>query len=74
MSADAVRSCYGCAHLLKETESWEMSHIWWWSCCERPAMENLKSFPFKRTKCASFVAKGPNSSGGVLSRIEETTE
>lgn len=48
------RSCYGCKHLRKETESWEMPHIWWWECTPRPAAPNLKSFPFANTKCKAW--------------------
>lgn len=48
------RSCYNCKHLFRETESWEMSWIWWYKCTERPSMENLASFPFHQTKCRDF--------------------
>lgn len=47
-------SCYECQHLYRERESWEMPHIAWWDCARRPAMINLRSFPFKATKCATF--------------------
>ena len=49
-------SCRDCRHLRRESEGWEYPHIWWWECRARPAMENLRSFPFKDTKCASFEA------------------
>lgn len=48
------RSCYRCAHLVREQESWEMPNIWWWECAARPGLANLKSFPFMNTKCAAF--------------------
>ena len=51
------RSCYNCKHLWRQTESWEMSWIWWYSCCERPSMENLSSFPFHQTKCRDFTER-----------------
>lgn len=54
-----MNSCYRCAHLHKETESWEMPHIWWWECSARPAMANLKSFPFSNTKCKDFKCPSP---------------
>lgn len=50
-------SCYGCVYLSKETESWEMPHIWWWECRKRPGVENLTSFPFRNTKCSVFQAR-----------------
>ena len=49
-----LHSCHACQHLHREAESWEMPHIWWWECSARPSMENLKSFPFRRTKCSSW--------------------
>jgi hypothetical protein len=51
---DELHSCYACQFLIRETESWEMPHIWWWECRERPAMANLKSFPFQKTKCKTW--------------------
>jgi hypothetical protein len=33
-----------------------MDHIWWLVCDGRPGAENLKSFPFKNTKCKEFKA------------------
>jgi len=47
-------SCYFCKHLHRETESWEMPHIWWWECSAKPSMANLSSFPFKDTMCKAF--------------------
>lgn len=50
-----MKSCYTCKHRhsYKETESWEMSHIFWWIhiCDARPSVSNLKQFPFKNTGC-----------------------
>lgn len=50
-----MNRCGNCKHLTHQTESWEMPHIWWWECAARPAMANLKSFPFHNTKCKSFA-------------------
>jgi len=50
-----VNACRRCAHLVRETESWEMPHIWWWECAAIPGRANLKSFPFAATKCQRFV-------------------
>jgi len=48
-------SCYTCKHRHshKETESWELSHIFWWVhiCDVRPNVANLKQFPFSNTNC-----------------------
>jgi hypothetical protein len=52
--SEELHSCSNCRHLWKEIESWELSHIWGWKCEAKPNMSNLKSFPFKRTKCKSF--------------------
>lgn len=49
------KRCGDCANLMRETESWELSHIWWWSCGARHGMENLRSFPFQNTKCKAFT-------------------
>lgn len=49
-----MNSCYQCAHLKREMESWEMPEIWWWECAKKPAMANLKNFPFKNTQCKVF--------------------
>ena len=38
--------CRSCRFFAKETESWEMPHVWWYECRKRPANEHLKSFPF----------------------------
>ena len=48
------RSCYTCRHLRRETESWEMPHIVYWSCRARPQNSMLWQFPFSRTKCAAW--------------------
>lgn len=46
------RSCRNCKHFYRDSESWEMDHIWWWECNLHPEYKNLTSFPFKNTKCA----------------------
>lgn len=53
------RSCFNCAHLLRESESWEMPHIRWYECKARPSNVHLKSFPFRNTKCKHWVKKKP---------------
>jgi len=54
-----MNSCYTCKHRHshKETESWEMPHIFWWehSCDTRPNIANLKQFPFKQTQCKEWI-------------------
>ena len=54
------KSCGKCKHLAKATESWELPDIWWWECNARPGLANLKSFPFRDTKCKSYEAKDPS--------------
>lgn len=59
MTADSIsKSCFTCkhSHSHKETESWEMSHIFWWehSCDVRPSIGNLKNFPFRTTDCKQW--------------------
>ena len=53
-------SCFNCKYLrnfsspvrvMKEIESWEMPHIYWYECMAREANAMLKQFPFKRTTC-----------------------
>lgn len=59
--------CRKCQHFSRQTESWEMPHIWWFECGARPAMANLKSFPFHSTSCAKWKAipeRKYNLSGG----------
>lgn len=50
-------SCVSCTHFRKETESWELSHIYWFTCDFRPANENLKNFPFKHGCKAGWEPK-----------------
>jgi len=45
------KSCFNCVHIHKETESWEMPHIFWYECSARPQNAQLKQFPFFNTKC-----------------------
>lgn len=51
---NVLPGCYTCKHLRRETESWEMPHIWWMNCEALPSMANLKSFPFKHTSCKGY--------------------
>ena len=65
------KSCYSCKfrHSHKETESWEMPHIYWWVhiCDARPKVANLKQFPFNVTKCDKWeTLSGPATQGAVL--------
>ena len=50
-----TNSCYTCKHRhsYRETESWEMPHIFWYEhvCDARPTIANLKQFPFTKTDC-----------------------
>lgn len=55
--ADGGKSCFNCAHLEKETESWEMPWIYWYECIVRPQNSMLKQFPFRRTKCSVWHPK-----------------
>ncbi len=57
--SEEVHSCGSCASLAKEVESWELQHIWWWECDSRPGVQNLTSFPFKRTKCRDWTPRRP---------------
>lgn len=57
MTKDEKHSCYNCVSLIREEESWEMPHIWWWECTACPGMANLKSFPFENTKCKAYVRR-----------------
>ena len=52
-------SCWGCGNMVKETESWEMSHIYWYECVGSPGMANLRNFPFRNTKCKHYVKSEP---------------
>jgi len=47
-------NCRDCANLARETESWEMPHIFWFECVAKPHVANLTSFPFKSTQCKEF--------------------
>jgi hypothetical protein len=49
-----AKSCYGCKHLLRQTESWEMPWVYWYECRARPSVANLWQFPFSRTKCEKW--------------------
>ncbi len=40
-----LKNCRDCKFLSRETESWEMSHIYWYECSARPQVENLE-LPF----------------------------
>ena len=48
------KSCFTCIYLFRETESWEMPHIYWYVCDILPQNAMLKQFPFKRTKCKKW--------------------
>ncbi len=68
-----MNRCSMCAHYHchKETESWEMPHIFWYerSCDARPTLANLKQFPFKRTSCPRYserTAPKPQNPDSVL--------
>ena len=50
-------SCYNCGNYVRETESWEMPHIYWYECAAAPGMANLRSWPFHNTKCKHFVER-----------------
>lgn len=54
-SPKPANACRHCAHLVRETECWEMPHIQWWECAARPGLANLRSFPFNVTQCHRFV-------------------
>ena len=66
-----MNACRDCKWLLREQESWEMPHIWWWECTERPAMANLRSFPFKSTKCKSFERDDRPAKSGFILALED---
>lgn len=59
-----MNSCYTCKHRhsYKETESWEMAHIYWWVhiCDARPKVANLKQFPFNATECEKWEPAAKN--------------
>jgi hypothetical protein len=61
-----MKSCANCENYVREEESWEMPHIYWYECKARPGMENLTSFPFKNTKCKSFTQKQIGSLSEIL--------
>ena len=54
-----TNSCGNCGNFVRETESWEMPHIYWYECAARPGMANLRNFPFRNTKCKEFVKREP---------------
>lgn len=53
-----MNSCRECKHVRRETESWELPHIFYYVCKKAPGMANLRSFPFKCTSCPHFEASG----------------
>lgn len=50
-----TNSCYNCGECVREVESWELEHIYWYECDAVPGMANLRNFPFSNTKCKHFV-------------------
>lgn len=50
-----TNNCLKCNHCLREIESWEMPWIAWWECKKIPGRANLKSFPFRKTKCKFYT-------------------
>lgn len=48
------RGCFSCTYLWRAVESWELPHIAWWECGARAGRENLKGFPWKKTKCRLY--------------------
>ena len=56
-----MNSCFDCKYYSywRETESWEMPHIYtdMRECSKVPTNANLKSFPFLNTKCIHFENK-----------------
>lgn len=50
--------CFNCKHLSRQTESWEMPHVWWYECEARHANEYLLGFPWRQTKCKLRIARG----------------
>ena len=56
----SVRSCYGCSSLGKDGEHTDTPDgatgpwTWWYECHGTVGAENLKSFPFLKTKCSAW--------------------
>lgn len=50
-------NCRNCGEFVREQESWEMPHIYWYECAARPGMANLPNWPFRNTKCKAFVER-----------------
>ena len=64
--------CRNCAKLRRETESWEMPHIFWFECSAKPHVANLKSFPFRATRCEEFQQREkPVQSSQLLSELTD---
>lgn len=53
-----VKSCLKCNHLFMDGGGWELPQFDYPNCNKHPNLANLKSFPFKDTKCPSFSLKG----------------
>lgn len=49
-----TNACSMCCNCIRQEESWEMPHIFWYECTLHPSWSNLKSFPFHHTQCKDF--------------------
>jgi hypothetical protein len=65
-SATTTHDCRSCIYLSRESEGWEHPEIFWYECRERPGLANLRSFPFTRTKCASYKPRAQAGSPCAL--------
>ena len=58
MTLNALNSCSNCRHFEADQEDGNDGMGQWYEVCRaRNGVSNLKSFPFKRTKCATFTTK-----------------
>jgi hypothetical protein len=51
------QKCVNCVHFFIDGEGWELPQYDFANCKARPNFANLKSFPFKNTKCRVYEEK-----------------
>jgi len=62
---EGSKQCINCVHYSHnvDTDTDGYFSCEWVECAKRPSIGNLKSFPFKNTKCGMFEAKKPPKEG-----------
>lgn len=52
---EVMKKCKECKHCTIDGDDFSnWGYLSWWQSCEKTSYDNLKSFPFKNTKCKKY--------------------